>query len=328
MRRRDFIKGIAGSAASWPFAARAQQPTMPVVGFLSDGSSDSYIPWVAAFRQGLGEAGYIEGRNVTVEYRWANGHSDRLPSLAAELVSHQVAVIAATTSSAAPAAKAATATIPIVFLFGGDPVKLGLVASMNRPGGNMTGIAVPNFLLMAKRLELLHELLPGSSAPLALLINPTSTLYAESETSQAEAAARASGRPLLLLKTESENEIEAAFLELERKQADALIVSSDPFFNIHRDRLVALAVKHRVAAIYTWRDFTEAGGLISYGTIRTDIYRLTGNYVGRILKGEKAADLPVVQPSRFELVVNLKTAKALGLTVPQSILARADEVIE
>ena len=326
MRRRDFI-GVLGGAAAWPLATRAQ-PGMPVIGFLSDGSYDSYVPWVAAFRRGLGEAGYVEGRNVKIEYGWANGQSDRLPTLAAELTSHQVAVIAATTTYAAPAAKAATATIPIVFLIGDDPVKLGLVASMNRPGANVTGIVGLNFVLMSKRFELLHELLPRSSAPIALLLNPKSVAYVEPETKEAEAAARASGRSLLLIKTENDDEIEPAFSELVRNQVGALIVSSDPFFNIRRDQLVALAAMHRVPAIYQWRDFTEAGGLISYGPSRIDLYRMTGNYVGRILNGEKPAELPVQQPTRFELVINLKTAKALGLEIPPSLLARADEVIE
>ena len=326
MNRRELIAVIIGAALAGP--ARAQQPSMPVVGFLSDGSSDTYVPWVAAFRHGLSEAGYIEHQNVTIEYRWANGQSDRLLPLAAELVSDKVAVIAATSSYAAPAAKAATATIPIVFLIGGDPVKLGLVASMSRPGGNVTGIAVLNFVLMAKRFELLHEMLPGSSAAIALLLNPKSVAYAEPETREAEVAARTSGRPLLLIKTETEDEIGAAFAELVEKHAGALIVSSDPFFNIRRDQLVALAAKHRVPAIYQWRDFTEVGGLISYGSNRTDIYRLAGNYAGRILKGEKPADLPVQQPTKFELVINLKTATALGIEIPGSLLARADEVIE
>jgi len=327
MRRRDFIV-LVGAAVARARAANAQQPAMPVIGFLSDGSSDTYVTWVAAFRQGLGEVGYFEDRNVKVEYAWANGQSERLPALAADLVSNKVAVIAATASSAAPAAKAASATIPIVFMIGGDPVKLGFIASMNRPGGNMTGIAVLNFALMAKRFELLHEMLPRSSAPIALLLNPTSILYAEPETREAEVAARASGRLLLLIKTTNEDEFDAAFAELVRAQAGGLIVSSDPFFNIHRDRLVALATKHRVPTIYQWRDFTEVGGLISYGSSRSDMYRLAGNYVGRILNGEKPATLPVLQPTRFELVINLKTAKALGIMIPPSLLARADEVIE
>jgi putative ABC transport system substrate-binding protein len=326
VNRREFIAVLVGAALAGP--ARAQQASMPVVGFLSDGSSDTYVPWVAAFRHGLSEAGYIEGRNATIEYRWANGQSDRLPPLAAELVNQKVAVIAATSSYAAPAAKAATATIPIVFMIGGDPVALGLVASMNRPGGNVTGIAVMNFVLMAKRFELLHEVLPGSSAPIALLLNPKNVAYAEPETREAEVAARASGRLLLLIKAEKGDEIDAAFSDLVQKHAGALIVSSDPFFNIRRDQLVALAARHRVPAIYQWRDFTEVGGLMSYGSSRTDIYRLAGNYVARILKGEKPADLPVQQPTRFELVINLKTAKALGLTVPLTLQSSADEVIE
>jgi putative tryptophan/tyrosine transport system substrate-binding protein len=324
VRRREVI-AVFGGVVLWPLVARGQNPTMPVVGFLSDGAAGPYAGQLAAFRQGLGEAGFIEGQNVAVEYRWADGQSDRLPAMAAELVSRQVAVIAATTLPAAPAAKAATTTIPIVFLVGGDPVELGLVASMNRPAGNLTGVAVLNVMLVAKRLELLHELVPAS-ASIAMLINPSSP-YAEPEIRAVKAAAQASGQQLILLNAATEHEIEAAFDKLSQRKA-ALLVSADPFFTSERDRVVTLAARHAIPAIYQWREFITAGGLISYGANRTDIYRQAGIYVGRILNGAKPADLPVAQPTKFELVINLKTAKALGLAMPASILARADEVIE
>jgi putative ABC transport system substrate-binding protein len=326
MRRRDFFTFVGGTAAAWPLAVGAQQQAMPVVGFLHGGSSAPYARQVAAFRQGLTEVGYVEGRNVMVEYRWADDHPDRLPALATDLVAHHVKVIAAATLPAAPAAKAATAMIPIVFLIGGDPVELGLVATMSRPGGNMTGIAVLNVVLAAKRLEVLHELVPTVTV-IAMLLHPTSP-YTEPETRELEAAARTSGQRLLPIKAKNRDEIDAAFSTLVRERARALIVSADPFFTSHRNQLVMLAAQHGLPAIYQWRDFVDAGGLISYGTSHTDIYRQTGKYVGQILKGAKPADLPVQQPTKFELVINLKTAKALGLTVPPTLLARADEVIE
>ena len=326
MRRREFISLLSGAAASWPLTARAQQSAMPVVGFLNAGSAIPYAKQATGFREGLSETGYVEGRNMLIEYRWAEGHNDRLPALAADLVQRHVAVIAATTLPAAPAAKAATATIPIVFLIGGDPVELGFVESMDRPGGNMTGIAVLNVDLIAKRLELLHELVPKADT-VAVLVNPNSA-YTEPETSHVHEAGLAAGLKVLLLAASNENEIGTAFVNLVRQKVGALIVSADPFFTSHRDQVVALAARHAIPTIYQWRDFPEIGGLVSYGADRVDIYRQTGIYVGRILSGVQPSDLPVVQPTKFELVINLKTAKALGISVPIPILGRADEVIE
>ena len=326
MRRREFISLLSGAAASWPLTARAQQSAMPVVGFLNAGSAIPYAKQATGFREGLSETGYVEGRNMLIEYRWAEGHNDRLPALAADLVQRHVAVIAATTLPAAPAAKAATATIPIVFLIGGDPVELGFVESMDRPGGNMTGIAVLNVDLIAKRLELLHELVPKADT-VAVLVNPNSA-YTEPETSHVHEAGLAAGLKVLLLAASNENEIGTAFANLVWQKVGALIVSADPFFTSHRDQVVALAARHAIPTIYQWRDFPEIGGLVSYGADRVDIYRQTGIYVGRILSGVQPSDLPVVQPTKFELVINLKTAKALGISVPIPILGRADEVIE
>jgi putative ABC transport system substrate-binding protein len=326
MRRRDFIKGVGGSVAASPLAVQAQQSAMPAVGFLNAGSAIPYARQATGFREGLSETGYVEGRNVLIEYRWAEGHNDRLPALAADLVQHHVAVIAATTLPAAPAAKAATATIPIVFLIGGDPVELGFVKSMDRPGGNMTGIAVLNVDLIAKRLELLHELVPKADT-IAVLINPNSA-YTKPETSHVHEAGLAVGLKVLLLAASNESEICTAFANLVQQKVGALIVSADPFFTSHRDQVVALAARHAMPTIYQWRDFAEIGGLVSYGADRVDIYRQTGIYVGRILSGGRPSDLPVVQPTKFELVLNLKTAKALGISVPIPILGRADEVIE
>jgi ABC-type uncharacterized transport system substrate-binding protein len=324
MRRRNFIALLGSATVAWPLATRAQQAAMPVVGFLHAGSPIPYAKQVFAFRQGLSETGYAEGRNVLIEYRWAEFHNDRLPALAADLVQRRVDVIAATTLPSAPAAKAATATIPIVFLIGGDPVELGLVHSMSRPGGNVTGIAVLNVDLIAKRLELLHELVPAAGT-MAVLLNPNSA-YTEPETKQVQAAARSDRVQVLLLTASNENEINAAFKNLVEQRIGALIVSADPFFTRYRDQLVALAARHTIPTIYQWRDFTEA--LMSYGADRIDIYRQTGIYVGRVLRGTKPTELPVVQPTKFELVINLKTGKALGLDVPPTLLARADEVIE
>jgi putative ABC transport system substrate-binding protein len=322
--RREFF-ALLGGGAAWPVAARAQQ-RLPVVGFLNAGSPIPYAKQVSAFEQGLGETGYIKGRNVLIEYRWAEGHNDRLPMLAADLVQRQVAVIAATTLPAAPAAKAATATIPIVLLIGGDPVELGLVDSMSRPGGNITGVAVLNVDLIAKRLELLHELVPTTGTA-AVLLNPNSA-YSKPEAAHVQAAALSAQLQVLLLKATKETEIDSAFANLVQQKVGALIVSADPFFTSRREQLVALAARYRIPTIYQWRDFPEAGGLVSYGADHIDIYRQTGIYVGRVLGGTKPTDLPIVQPTKFELVLNLKTAKALGLAVPQSILLRADEVIE
>jgi putative ABC transport system substrate-binding protein len=325
MRRREFI-GIAGCAAAWPLVARAQQKAMPVIGYLGIGSPGPLAPFTAAFRQGLAETGFVEGQNVAIEYRWAEGNYDRLPALAADLVGQRVDVIASGGGTGALAAKSATSTIPIVFAVGGDPVELGLVVSLARPGGNLTGFSIITVELMAKRLELLSELVPRAKL-IALLANPSSP-SAERTTREVEAAALGKGLRLHVLKASSEGEIDAAFLTLVQLQADALVVGADAFFNDRREYLVALASRHAVPAIWEWREAALAGGLVSYGPSLIAVDRQKGIYVGKILKGAKPADLPVEQPTKFELVINLKTAKALGLTVPQSLLQRADEVIE
>jgi putative ABC transport system substrate-binding protein len=309
----------------WPFAAYAQRKATPVIGYITSGSPGPSASNVAAFRQGLSEAGYVEGQNVVIEYRWAEGRYDRLPAMAANLVDLKVDVMVAG-GAAVLAAKGATSTIPIVFFGGGDPVADGLIASLARPGGNLTGMTLMAFELMPKRLELLSELVPQARV-IALLVNPNSPT-AERIIGDMQEAARAKGVQLHVLKAAAEGDLETAFASFVQLQAGALVVSADAFFASRRDRLVALASRHTVPAIYDWRAFAELGGLISYGPSQTGLWRQVGIYAGRILKGAKPADLPVQQPTTFELVVNLKTARALGLTVPPSILARTDEVIE
>jgi putative ABC transport system substrate-binding protein len=325
VRRREFITLLGGAAAVWPLAGRAQQPTA-VIGFLGSGTSQGYTQFVAAFRKGLSEAGYDETRNVAFEFRWANGQYDRLPALAAELVARRVSLIAAGALPAALAAKAATSTIPIVFMSGSDSVKFGLVASLNRPGGNVTGVGLLNNELLVKQLEFLREVVPAA-ALVAFLANPGNPNY-ESDTRTAQAAARELGVELLVLHVGSDPELDAAFATLVQQRAGAALVDPDPFFAARPGKLAALATLHRIPAIHYLRDFTAVGGLASYVTGFAAGYREAGIYAGRILKGEKPADLPVQQSTKVELVINLKTAKALGLTVPLPLLGRADEVIE
>jgi putative ABC transport system substrate-binding protein len=324
--RREFIATLGGAATAWSLAARAQQPAMPVIGFLHPTTPDPNVDLLRAFRQGLKEAGYVEGENVAIEYRWAENKIDRLPALAAELVRRQVAVIATTGPAAASAAKAATTTIPIVFLTGADPVESSLVASLARPGGNLTGINVLTIELTAKRLELLRELVPAATR-VAVLVNPAG-VAPETMLRDVEAAARAMGLQIQVLNAGTSREINAAFAGFVRERPDALFVGPDPFFISRRVQLVHLASRHAVPAAYTGRDYAVAGGLMSYGSNLTDAFRQVGVYTGRILKGVKPADLPVVQASKFELVINAETARMLGLTVPDKLLVAADEVIE
>ncbi len=328
MRRREFITLMVGTAAAWPVRARAQQPAMPVIGFLNPTSLDAFAERLRAFREGLKETGYVEGENVAIEYRWAEGQHDRLPALAGELVRRQVAVIATSGGSAVTfAAKAATTTIPIVFGVAEDPVRLGLVASLARPGGNLTGINFLSAEVAAKRLELLRELMPGT-ARVAVLANPANATTTETTLRDLEPAARAVGLQIQVLNASTGHEINAAFATFVRERPDALFVGLDPFFASRRVQLATLATRHVVPMTSGNREITEAGGLMSYGTNLRDTYRQMGVYSGRILKGAKPADLPVVQSSKFELVINAETARMLGITVPATLLAIADEVIE
>jgi putative tryptophan/tyrosine transport system substrate-binding protein len=325
MQRREFIT-LLGGAAAWPFAARAQQPSLPTIGFLSGGSGGAYSEIEAAFLDGLKEAGFVPGGNVAVEYRWADGQYDRLPALAADLVRKRVAVIFASSSGSAVAAKAATSTIPIVFAGASDPVNLGLVPNLNRPGGNVTGVTMFSHVLSAKRLELLHQLVPKATV-IAVLLNPDNP-SAETELQSIQAAAHGSRLQTIVLSTRTVSDIDAAFASLDQKNAVALIVIGDPLFTSQRDKILALAASMTIPASYPLRQFADAGGLLSYGTSFSNAVRQGGIYAGRILKGEKPGELPVMLPTKFDLVINLKTAKALGLEIPPTLLALADEVIE
>ena len=328
MRRREFITLLGGAAAAWPLVAPAQQPTMPVVAFIRDGSADSSARFVAAFRKGLNETGYVEGQNVAIEYHWLGGHYDRLPALMADLVRRRVAVIASLGSSPAVlAAKAATTTNPIVFGVGGGPVQLGLVASLARPGGNATGINFLNTEVVAKRLQLLHDLVPNA-VRVAVLVNPANASTAESNLREIQEAAPTLGLQIQILNASAIGEIDAAFATLARERPDALFVTGDAFFVSRRAQFITLAARESIPAAYAVRDYVEAGGLMSYGTDLADAFHQVGVYTGSILKGAKPADLPVLQSTKFEFVINRTTAKALGLTIPAGVLSIADEVIE
>jgi len=327
MKRRKFITLLGGAAAAWPLAARAQQTAMPVIGFLNGTSLQGYGRFLLAFRKGLSETGYTEGRNVRIEYRWAEGNYDLLTALAADLVRRRVDVIAATSTPANVVAKAATTTIPIVFTTSSDPVKLGLVASLSHPGGNVTGAVTLNVEAAPKRLELLHSMVTTAGI-LGALINPDRSGAADDQLKALQEAARALGQEIRVFRAETESDIDATFAQLAEQRAKALFVTTDAFFFSQRDRLVRLADRHAIPTIFDRREFVEAGGLMSYGGSVTDIYHLAGIYTGRILKGEKPPNLPVQQSTKLELMINLKTAKALGITVPPTLLASADEVIE
>jgi putative ABC transport system substrate-binding protein len=328
MRRRKFLILLGSATTSWPLTASAQQPAMPVVGFLSDASPDAYLERVGAFRQGLREQGYVEGQNVAIEYRWANHQNDRLPELAADLVRRRVTVIAAIGGPAqALAAKRATATVPIVFQVGVDPIELGLIESLARPGGNITGVTSMNLDVASKRLELMHKVIPAATG-MALLLNPTGAINAEGQYKDLQKAAQALGLQLDLVHASSERDFDMVFVTLDQQKVGGLVIGLDPLFSSNYAKLSALAIQHRLPAISPFREFPAVGGLMSYGGDIAESWRLAGVYTGRVLKGEKAADLPVQQSTKFELIINLKTAKALDITIPSMVLATADQVIE
>jgi putative tryptophan/tyrosine transport system substrate-binding protein len=327
MRRRDFIKVIAGSAAAWPLAARGQQPGMPVIGFLNAASPESYARPLSAFLKGLGEAGFVDSRNVKIEYRWAEGRINRLPAMATDLVRRQVSVIAACSTAAALAAKAATSTIPIIFETGADPIQLGLVSNLNRPGGNVTGVTQLTQEVAPKLAELLHELLPNARV-MALLVNPDDSALAEGTTRAVLAPGRSLGLEFHLLRATSERDFDGVFAKCIELQVGALVIGGAPLFTSNSEHLAGLAARYGVPTIYKGREFAAAGGLLSYGSDIADAYRLAGNYTGRILKGDRPGDLPVQRATKVTLYINLKTAKTLGLNVPNTLIGRADEVIE
>jgi putative ABC transport system substrate-binding protein len=327
MRRRDFIALLGCSAATWPVTARAQQPALPSIGFVNAGSSQRLARHLSAFLKGLAETGHIEGQNITIEYRWAESRIDQLPALVADLIRRQVRVIAATGTPAALAAKEATTTTPIVFETGANPIKLGLVDSLNRPGGNITGVTQANQETAPKRLQLLHELIPTAKV-IGLLVNPTDPALAEADANSVREAAQTLGLELHVLNASTDHDFDAIFAKLIQLRADGLVIGGEQLFTSHVEQLAALTVRHAVPAAYQWREFAAAGGLLSYGSDVTDAYRVAGVYTGRILKGDKPADLPIQQATKVELYINLKTAKTLGISVPIPVLGRADEVIE